>query len=202
MHWTRKKIDLSIIFPCFNLADLLFKIAKLVKSDKCLVFMCSYIIGQRDLDGCTTLVTVYNFDKLLKFIHCATQIKNKNYEFKLPENTSLFLKINIYTILYIKIVLVKSFIYICEGAQNILINRLFSLLAIILRWGRWHSWRHQSTSYSPRFRSTNQDRKRGLGCRLMMSGTSPPQYGPHWRIIANNEKSLLAYIYQRNPKSS
>ena len=35
------------------------------------------------------------------------------------------------------------------------------------------------------------DRKRGLGCKLMTSGTSPPQYVPHRRtIIANSEKSL------------
>ena len=36
---------------------------------------------------------------------------------------------------------------------------------------------------SPRFRSTNQDRKRGLGCRLK----------DYRRIIANSEKSLYEY---------
>ena len=32
----------------------------------------------------------------------------------------------------------------------------------------------------------------GLVCRLMASGTSPSQYGPHRLIIAKYEKSLLA----------
>ena len=47
---------------------------------------------------------------------------------------------------------------------------------------------------SPRFRSCIVDRKRGLACRLMTSGTSPPQYGTHRRIIANTEKSVLSKV--------
>ena len=51
---------------------------------------------------------------------------------------------------------------------------------------------------SPRFRSTNQTRKRGLVCRLMTSRTSPTQYGPHRMIIANYEKSLYGYCFETN----
>ena len=42
----------------------------------------------------------------------------------------------------------------------------------------------------PLFLVLNQNRKRGQVCRLMTSGTLPPQYGPHRLIIANYEKSL------------
>ena len=71
----KKKIFPSF-FHVFNLTDL--QLFKMVKSDECIVVICSYTIVQRDLDGCITLVTVYNFNQLL-LIHCATQIKDKSY---------------------------------------------------------------------------------------------------------------------------
>ena len=55
--------------------------------------------------------------------------------------------------------------------------------------GRWCSWCHQS-KYMPLLLVLIDDRKRGHVCRLMTSGTSPAQYGPHRLFIANYEKSL------------
>ena len=39
----------------------------------------------------------------------------------------------------------------------------------------------------------------GQVCRLMMSGTSPAQYGPHRLIIPNQEESLQTANALRNP---
>ena len=82
----------------------------------------------------------------------------------------------------------KSTIYFFENSY-----RLFSWLAIISRWGPYWAddvpWHHQST-YVPSHSVLIDDRKRGHVCRLMTSGTSPTQYGPHRLIIANHEKSL------------
>ena len=46
------------------------------------------------------------------------------------------------------------------------------------------------STYVPLLSVINQNGKRGLVCRLMMSRTSAAQYGPHRQIIADDERSL------------